>query len=190
MSDPISKAEVDELIEKRAAEKVQSELASLQEEARAEGLRKGLEEAKTAFSENLLEMGKKVSEVCASVLREKEELLKAHERDWCLALEHCLKRFLVPDAGKKLALTRDWIEESLKGFNENARVVVHLNTEDFRLLQPDMIPQTPKNWEFREDSKLALGSIRAECEGGGILFERNDQRENLDQILNRALKNE
>lgn len=190
LADPAHRSEVDALVEQRANERIEQKLAAMKEEARAQGFNQGIDEARASVTAQVGRIEQLFGQACETLVREKHKVLTDHESAWCEALQYCLNRFLVPEPEQKLFVAKEWLEQSLSGFSENAIVVVFLNPADFDAVESEFVKFRGDRWEFRTDPRLGRGEIRAECEGGGIHYNPAEQREKLDLILKRVTQSQ
>lgn len=184
-SDAAFREQWDEVIQKRVEEKFAAEQEELRAktiaDARAEGIAQGLEESRALVAE----IDERLKHVCERVLEEKEALLHAHEKMWCDAMLHLLRRFLVRRPEEVVSVLQAWMDDSLRGFPQKARIRIYLSESDNQQVQRAMSFRLDKggNHEFTVDRNLSAGEIRCECDGGGIFFSPSQELTDLEAYL-------
>lgn len=185
ISDPELRVQLEGLVEQRVKARLDRGFeefrGQVKEIARIEGLAQGKAEAAAIVAE----YGKRLEAVADELLREKEQILHGHEKQWCQALSHLLRRFLVPNAAEKLAAIELWLRESMQGFADKGKIYVFLPTADLEKMQPYLPAGGHQKWEFRKDASMAEGDVRCECEGAGFIFSPNEQWKRLQETLDR-----
>lgn len=177
------------------ADKVEKKFAAEQDElraktiaaARAEGLEQGLRDAEAMVSD----IEAKLKVACEKVLSEKETLLHSHERQWCDAMLHMLRRFLVRRPDEIVSVIDAWLDDCLKSFAQKSKVRVYLSADDHALVQQAFsfrANRGPVNHEFGIDRNLSSGEVRAECDGGGIFFSPGQELSELEGYLDGIFK--
>ncbi len=179
--DPALKSEFDREVTKRAQELLLNEAAPqrkiLFDEAKKEGYEQGLREGKAKSDE----VCQRLNVLGESLVREKESLLRDHEKIWCDAIEYLMRRFLVPLSAERLQSLGDWIEESIGELAKEAKIQVALPCEVFAQVK-DVVP--PVKWEWTEDPSLKPTDLRVEIKGGGIFFSPDVQWQKFEAKLN------
>lgn len=182
-TDPGLLSEFNQLIESKVSERVEEKSRKIAEEvaaaAKQDGLKQGLEEAKT-----LLETEKKrIDSFCEELLKQKVAVLREHEAMWSEAFAHLLRRFLVPNAAEKSELLQKWLSESVERFSSTKKVRVYFSPVDLGLLQQNSPMRLEERWEYLADPNLKPGEIHCECDAGGIFFSPDDQMESLEKLI-------
>lgn len=170
---------VDERVRTRLAEEQAGYRAALEEEARKEGLKRGLDEARQQVEQVMQSM----ENIARELLIRKETILHAHEKQWCEALSHLLHRFLVPRSDALQAGVKRWLEESLTGFSGNHAIRVHVSPMEYDRLASGLGEVAGRPVELVRDATLSEGQIHCECDGGGIFFSPADEAQRLEAWL-------
>ncbi len=177
------KAEFERRVEARAREIIDSEnsdqKAKVFEGARAEGRTQGWQEAQVQAQQLLQDL----AEVKSKFLTERESLLHSHEKIWCEALVHLMKRFLVPLTPEKLQGLRGWIQESIGEMHKQSKVRVVVAPAVLGRLKESGLALDP-DWEWLEDKSLNEKELRVELNGGGLIFSPDCELEKLVTKLN------
>ncbi len=193
-SDPYLKNEFDALVEKKAnvrfeelinseAEKVKNEIIkNANEKGYKDGFDLGMKEGLKNAKDKISELKTIMETVVDSVKKAKFEILKEHESSWLKALNHVLKRLLIPKSEEILERVKLWIEEKIKTSHENMKLIIFLSEENYKKIA-SLIKEKPKDWELREDSSLVSDDIRIETEYGGIILSSQKEIAELDEIL-------
>ncbi len=180
------KKEFEERVEARAKQMIDSESApqrvAIFEGARQQGMEQGLAEARTQAQKLFADL----EQVAATLIREKEALLHAHERLWCEAIAHLGRRFLIPLDPERLKGLKSWLEESIGDLSRQAKIRVVLAPSVMERVRASATGSAP-HWEWAEDRSLSDQQMRVELDGGGILFAPQAEVEKLTDKINEFL---
>ena len=185
ISDPELRSQLEALVEQRVKERLDRGFEEFRGQVKEIARLEGLAQARMEVTAAVAQFGTRIEGICAEILREKERVLHDHEKQWCQALSHLLRRFLVPNAAEKLAAIESWLKESMQGFADKGKIYVYLPAEDMEKMQPFLPSGAQTKWEFRKDASMAPGEVRCECEGAGFIFSPNEQWKRLQEMLDR-----
>lgn len=177
----LAEAKVGEASESLLAQ-AKADAARVMEEARTEGRAQGALEVREKVKAAALRM----EAVCAEVIEAKTKLMREHEREWCLAMKHLLKRFLVPRSAEIVAGLGSWIEESLGLYASTHKIKVFVTPSEFDALSA--VATSGGHWELIRDPALKEGEVRCESGGAGVFFSPEEQTRVLDEIVNRFME--
>ena len=181
-SDPLIRKEIEKWMESQLQKRLERELEGHRVEvaqvAQKEGFQKGFDEGKQAA----VRAASDFEGLARQLNEEKVRLMTSHEAHWARAMGHLLRRFLVPRDGEIVKVLGDWMTELVADYSQRGRLVVYLASADFTRLK-DITQPSGKPWELREDSTLAPGDLRCECEGMGIILNTEAELARLDQLI-------
>ena len=186
--DPGLRSELDFRIAIRAkelAEPIAAEMVkSLADGTKANAVREAKGEARKQIEEAI----GRVNDLCEGILNEKMRLLREHEREWCEALSHVMKRFLQPHRREILAGIEEWVDESLGVYASNHSIRVFVSPEAYSGLESSA--KRGSRWEVLADSALKGSQVRCESAGAGVFFSPTEEWQKLDEMLDRVCKRE
>ena len=164
-------------------EKSQRLLSELQD--KLSDAERALELKKKELSEGV---SQRLNHLIQEFLEQKECLLKAHEKMWATALVHLLQRFLINNPIKIGSAVERWLVESVSDFASKSKISVCLPEVDYVRQMELASPKASDKWELVKDPLLSKGEIRYECGGGGIFFSGTKEYQELEELLQRILK--
>ena len=183
----------DQVIEDRVQKRFASEHEELRAQATAVATELGIQLVMKAAGEKVAAAETKLAQVSQQLMVEKEALLHSHERAWCNAMLHVLRRFLIRRPEELVSVLQAWIDDCLKGFSQNAKVRIYLSEDDHAALSQALSfrpERSAANHDFAVDRNLSTGELRCECDGGGIFFSPNQELSELEAYLDGIFNSE
>ena len=181
--DPILKEDLDRMVEKRVMERLskslEQERSTIFLKAKEEAHEEGVQQAKQELQKVLHTL----NAISTSLVDDKEKILRSHEAIWCRAMDHLLRRFLVPHAQVVSDTFRRWLDESMGGFPQNIKVRIHLAPLEFKSISSILGDLMQSRWELVKDDSVPIGEIYCECDAGGIFFSPTVELGRLDSWI-------
>lgn len=185
LEEPVLRAKLDEWVDKRASERVEKELKEKAEDVERQAKGRGFELGRSQALADSMETEERLKGICESLIAQTNQILKHHEKIWIEALNRTLTSFLIDRTQPKIEMIEAWVAARREEFFNKGHLVVYLSAEDFGGSLP--VSENGK-WEWRLDTNLKSGQIRAEAEGSGIFFSPDQQWRALDELLDRAMR--
>jgi len=185
LEEPGLRAKLDEWVEKKAAERVEKELQAKSEDVEREAKGRGFELGRSQALADSMDTEERLKTICDSLMAQTNQIVRQHEKIWIEALNRTLTSFLIDRTQPKIEMIEAWVTARREEFLQKGRLVVYLSPEDFGGSLP--VSENGK-WEWRLDTGLKSGQIRAEAEGAGIFYSPEAQWRALDELLDRAMR--
>ncbi len=180
-NDPQIRRDLDKWVNKKVAERLEKENAPFKEEAVKKGYDEGLKQGIEAGKEQFGVWEKKLSPIADEILKEKNQLLRDHEKQWLESLDYLMRRFLVPRRKVAMEDLKQWVGESIQYFEKSGKIVAYLSSFDG---ETSLMEQFKSDRiELRVDPKLEPGGIRIETDGMGVIFSPEKEWERLEKLL-------
>lgn len=113
--------------------------------------------------------------------RQKETLLRNHEREWCETLSYLVQKIQIRSSSRTFEDVEKWMRQNVTEFMEQERVTVFLSPQDYEVLKREAHPVSKDGkWVLMEDSGLKAGQIRFEAGNAGVIF---DEKKNIEKVL-------
>lgn len=210
MNDPMFRERFDALVEKevrsRLLKRLEHHETEVLPEISKEAMKQGYQEGKNLAHEQLEEEINKIeqnltytwqekvgelekSKTEASALldslvaewkNQRESLLHSHEREWCQAMLHLMKRFQMEKSesyGKALEI---WMAEAIPEFVTKSPVTVCVPDYEWEKYADCLgKKESEGKWHLVRDSKLMPGQIRFEAGAGGAIFDSGNNYQKL-----------
>ncbi|MBI4404605.1 MAG: hypothetical protein HY537_10610 [Deltaproteobacteria bacterium] len=182
MQDAAIQKQVQQWINERVNVRLQAETSperdTLMVQARTEGFQKGLDECHAGIKS----FERKMDEICAEVLKQKEHILHSHEEIWCRALSYLLMRFLVSKRFEIGPDIKEWLGQSVSAFTQSGKVLVYVNPNDHEVCRK-YLEENSRQWEVIADPSLECGQIRCSCNTSGFFFDPIKESEKIQKWL-------
>jgi len=185
MAEPGLRSRLEGWVEQKAQEQVEKELKEKSDRAEGAARSKGFELGRTQALAEAMDSEERLKMICDALIDQTNQVLKQHEKIWMEALSRVLSSFLVDKAQPKLETVEAWINARRDEFLQKGKIVVYLSAADFGASLP--FPDNGK-WEWRLDTNLGSGQIRAEAEGSGIFFSHEQQWQALEALIDQATR--
>jgi flagellar biosynthesis/type III secretory pathway protein FliH len=201
-SDDRLRAELDQMISERVntrfemnrkafEEALETERKGELEKAREQGRAAGFEVGRSAgrdeaFAEKKAEIENALASmgnVTTTVLREKENMLRSHERMWLETLEYLFESCLIPREKEILHNISEWLTSLLDEFSKTKTVRIYVSSESLRAYKVAAELEGFHHWAIQADEQLGAGDIRCECDNGGVLFSDKAALEKVRQTI-------
>ena len=182
--DPTFKENLEHIIEKRVEGRIAKEAERVLAEVKRKGYEEGLQEGLAASVSAYEGIKNMLSRLTEQMLSEREKLLHQHEKLWCEAFLHLLKRFLVPKSGEIVACIREWIVDSIKEYSTKGKIKIRLSPGVSGLVSQVMSPTPEDRWKIIPDKTLNENEISCEViDGGGIFHSQSHELKELEKRI-------
>ena len=183
--DPLFKGEIDRLVEDLASKKARTELETFKKTVEEEAKKTGFEAGKQEAQKQMVEQCQTLSEVASQIVEEKTDLLKSHEALWLKALGHLMDRFLISNKREMIPAIEQWLSSALNQIPKKEGIRILVSAQTFESLNQMTSEIEKRGWTLVLDPSLSPDEIRLESSGGGMFFSPSEEKQKLDEILNR-----
>lgn len=126
-------------------------------------------------------------QISDSFFKEKEQLLREHEKMWIKALARIVEKLHLDLSGQALRRIESWLEENLETFSGHQRLKILVSSENFKQLErKDIVDGGGRKWVFEEDDSLSPGVVHLESESAGIIFDPEEGLQKLWGLLEQS----
>jgi len=115
--------------------------------------------------------------------RDREALLRNHERVWCQSMGHLLQQFQVANSNGIMMALEEWMASSVPEFLDKSPINVHLSKVDYEKIRGSQQELRGPHWTMQADSELRPGQLRIEAGNAGVIFDSIRSFEKLSKLL-------
>lgn len=201
-SDPLLKAEWEQLIsekvntrfeplraqfEKQSREEQEEKVCLAQKKGQEEGFevgrQKGYEQAYTERTKDLEVAAEAIRSVVNAISSAQSEVIAAHASAWLDTLQLVARQCLVPRPHELIKAVKDWLENELTEFEKNKKIRVSVPASEFEQYQQALVHAPNESLRLYSSEGLEPGDIRVECDNGGLLFSDKASLEKLQDAI-------